>query len=246
MSRAGGLLVAVATVLVMVACASEPPAPVVIGSAPAAPTGPIDLSGPTDSSGFFAPDAWPRACDLLTDADLAAVLPQATAIARAGESRELTVFGNLQSDVYTAPSTITIPEATCVVRFSLPGLELDPDLPLTTTSTGYAITVGVLAAGSEEVVVANTEFGPAPVRTLGAAGCDDSEFSEIVCTASRMRFSVSVGGSRAQYSGDNGSVMRYEYGSQVSTFEGGQLALRAFEGDTVVVELASAVAAKLG
>lgn len=131
-------------------------------------------------------------------------------------------------------------------RFSLPGLELDPDLPLTTTSTGYAITVGVLAAGSEEVIVANTEFGPAPVRALGTAGCDDSEFAEIVCTAPRMRFSVSVGGSRAQYSGDAGPVMRYEYGSQVGTFDGDPLALLAFENDTVVVELASAVAAKLG
>lgn len=236
------LVAALIAPLLLVGCSSAPPDPILVGSAPATPTGKINLAIPLDPSGFFVFSKWPNACDLLTDQDVRAVFPQATGILRKATDTKLTVFGNLRSTRYTAPRDVTVPNASCRLAFSLPGVEYDEEFP---GSSGYQLTVEVTGAGTEEVVRDNHSSRNTRA-SLGGADCDIS-LGTFSCLKGQLEFRLSSGQIH-QGRLDGKLMLRYQVGTEVTSFEVGRDSHQArtkFEDDHIRSELVKVVAAKI-
>jgi hypothetical protein len=109
-------LVALAAVVLANSGPSGPPdlPPMVIQESSEPPPTPLPaLVVPfEDDSGFVPPDAWPSACDLLTDAEIQAVLPQVDVIRRRGEDREFDVFSTFER--------FTVVDASCRYELDIP------------------------------------------------------------------------------------------------------------------------------
>jgi len=131
MSRSPSPAWALAAVLVaaVTACgASGPPPEIVTGTVPAGQSA-VTLPGyPPQSVGDG--DEWPRACELLTEAEVLAVLPQATRVRREPRGEQFTykLVGSGTYDTpqaprgnpYAQPRTIDVPEKSCETWTYLP------------------------------------------------------------------------------------------------------------------------------
>jgi hypothetical protein len=99
----------------------------------AAPANPPKVSIPrAEVTGVVAPDGWPRACALITDDDVRAVLPQAQSV---GHQGWLQTFKSLDlGPGGGGVTTFAVAEAHCKITFRLPGThkkgggQLDLDL----------------------------------------------------------------------------------------------------------------------
>jgi hypothetical protein len=114
----GRVVFIVSVVLTLVACCGgitwwiERPGPEVrVGAAPQNPTR-VVIDEPA-SSGVVPGSQWPRACSLISDDELHAVLSQATAVKRqpAGQKFKSALGTN----------SFEVPEASCQIEFDLPG-----------------------------------------------------------------------------------------------------------------------------
>jgi hypothetical protein len=107
----------------------EPREPLVMRPAPAAGAGKLDLDLPRDPSGAFAFDRWPKACGLLTDGEIKAVLPQVTKVEREAEDQEIKLLEPISNDVGVPapPRTVTAKGAICTYKLKLPAAGLSND-----------------------------------------------------------------------------------------------------------------------
>ena len=146
--RTGALLAACAAALV--ACGGAAPlAPeLALGTAPAGQR-PVALPA-FPPGGIGAGPQWPHACDLLTDDEVRAVLPQATGIARAGAADTIdhALLADLGVGDPAAPD-IAVPERSCTLAVGLPAVDdtgaaarVSGTIEVRVTMVGGADTVG--------------------------------------------------------------------------------------------------------
>jgi len=116
-----GVTLALAAAALLSACGGDSE-PLTLKPAPARSGTPIDLDRPRDPSGAFAFDQWPRACDLLTDGEIKAVLPQAKKIERepADQKINLVQTTTIGGTPFTTTGSVTALGATCTYRLDLP------------------------------------------------------------------------------------------------------------------------------
>lgn len=237
-------VLALAAILLGVSACGEPPAPIVVGQAPATATARVDLDIPETREGFLPFDRWPKACELLTDADVTAIFPQATDLTRKTSSQEIRIGPSLR-DLRPGPRyNVTINDAACEIHFSLPGAELDPDL---LNATGWAVHVDVLVAGSDEVVQQNVSKADA-AHGVGSTPCVAEDIgSSLTCTAPRLGFVVGVRTIGNQGKIDGEYTVRYEHAGEVTTFKTAteNRARLDYERRVIAPELVKAVVAKL-
>ncbi|WP_189242306.1 hypothetical protein [Planobispora rosea] len=108
------------------------------GPAPT-PRGPLALAAP-DNGRLRARD-WPRACDLLTEADIRAILPSTTRVSSTSEDGKFISTGG------EAPYNFVVPDARCGYEVFFPGT-YDP-------SRGASVFAEVHFAGSPELARQN-------------------------------------------------------------------------------------------
>lgn len=147
---------------------------------------PIGLDLPRDSSGAFAFDRWPKACDLLTDADIQAVLPQVTTVVRQPEDQKITLLQDLSVNaIPRPPRTVTAKGARCSYRLELPGVFRKGVTP--------SLSVNVIYAGTPDAVKLNfSSLGSneEPVE-IPDAECRGSKTSaQVSCRKGPLAFSV--------------------------------------------------------
>lgn len=242
--------------LLAAGCSSALPNPVQINPTPTAPTSRVDLALPLHKSGFFEFNRWPKACDLLTDEDIRAVLPQAEGFHRRSEDQKMTIHPDLLSEVFSPPMSVVVTNANCAVGFSLPGARYKRELP---DSSGFILRLSVIAAGNEEVVKLNAPGTERDTRiNLGGATCVDDSFNSYRCTKDRIVFSISGPSSGTIQGKINGKhAVRYQIGAEVTTFvfPDGDAPLEQvtaaaqkrakFEAEHISVELVKIVASKI-
>jgi hypothetical protein len=120
------------------------------------------------SDGFVSPDAWPSACDLLTDAEVRGVLPQVEDIRRESESREF--------DVYETFDTFTVTDAVCVHELDMP----DAGVPFESPGLPPSVRVEVRAVGLPGFIDQNFRPQEEPVA-VPEGECDDISFGSTTC-----------------------------------------------------------------
>ncbi|MDN3351169.1 hypothetical protein [Actinomadura sp. DC4] len=175
---AGGLLTAGA-------CAPARTTPPIRVAAPRIGT-PTVSPPPAEADGLSRFDSWPKACDLLTAADVRAVLPQITKITQTPREQQIKVtnLGDGEGDDRDAPDT------SCETRFWVAGTEkkrhAEPDL----------IRVEDVAVGDTDTVKDNYETlagsRPRIPGGLGALECV-RDVTDYYCRTSRVAFSVGTG-----------------------------------------------------
>lgn len=234
---------------VLIACGEEEPQPLVIEPASVKPAGkPIDLDLPRDPSGAFAFDRWPKACDLLTDADIKAVLPQLTKVKREPEDQEITLTPALTADAVPAPArTVTAKGANCTYKLQLPAAGLKDRYDIE-GSSGASLLVSVTYAGAPKAVKQNFGPGVDPVRVEVPAGqCYGRDnASSVSCRKASLAFSVSSSVSPQEVE-DGEYKHRYRVKGKITTFPTGEGTLRSdeFRRKLLDAELAKIVLAKI-
>ena len=203
-SRAARLGLAVAAAGLAAGCAAAPPPPVQVTD-PIAGLTVLDLDHPlTGGSGYFPPERWPSACELLDDATLRAVFPQASGVVRTPSAGDVPLPAALPAaggdaaggdaaggdpgrQAPVAATSIAVPERTCEVRFSLPGAPGDPP------STGAALQVEVVAAGDPRSVEDAAPVGGTGDRVqLQAGGRCAVAASSSDCFKGPLRFRITM------------------------------------------------------
>jgi hypothetical protein len=249
-------LVAVLAIAAAAGCAIAPPsrprgAPepraataVQLEDAPHAATAPVALDGPIGPTGLFESSSWPRACAVLDDAGLRAVLPQTGRIAQTPRSSEITVFGVGET------ATVTIPEASCDIGVELPDKDFDP----AGGYNEYALTVQILVAGTSEMVRLNRSDPSADQQeTLidGTRCLSRISAQELTCTMSQVEFSVSRSPIGIPNPIDQEAVIRYVHDGRTEVFRrdggvAGTQRLDRYETEVVLPELARVILRNLG
>lgn len=184
----------------------EPPeAPLVIDPAPAEVGEPLDLDVPAGPSGLFASSRWPSACELLTDDEITAVLPQATVTEREADGQEYRDVDTLQ--------TFTVAEGSCSYRLDIPEADLEP--------VDTMISVTLDAAGSPDVVERNVTAAPEDTTIDVPTGeCRGREGrATVVCHEGPLAFTLSAIVGRQQRGSDTWTD-RYEVAGETVTFTG--------------------------
>ncbi|MFF2552675.1 hypothetical protein ACFVUS_16840 [Nocardia sp. NPDC058058] len=113
-----GLLAALSAAVLLAACDSTPPA-VTYGAS--APTG-AKLNLPVPNPGVLDTAKWPNSCDLLTDAEVGAILPQASNITHKPAKVSFYTAPGVSPNgklTYTAPPA-DVPAGECNLWFHLP------------------------------------------------------------------------------------------------------------------------------
>lgn len=175
---AGGLLAAVS-------CAPAPITPPIRVAAPRIAKTRM-AAVPAEADGLTRFDRWPKACDLLTAADLRAVLPQVGKVTQTPHAQRIMVT-NLGGD---PDDDRDAPETSCDTRFWVDGTERkrhsEPDL----------VRVEDVAVGDIDTVKDNydTLAGTRP-RIPGGLGATESVLAGTVyyCRMPRVAFSVGTG-----------------------------------------------------
>ncbi|WP_028937201.1 hypothetical protein [Pseudonocardia spinosispora] len=206
-------LVVLLSGLMMSACSR--PEPIALGSAPASPSSRIVLPLLSDRPGIYPVNMWPKACDLLSDADLRAVFPQAADVTRKPEDLRLSVFTD---PLRGGGGRYVVPGAQCTYRFSLPGAQNTPG----ETWGGYVLKLDVYAVGNREFVRENRHrAGAGQTRVIGGAECTvDVDSVLLSCAADRMGFTLQdLKGNVTQ----DGGVAHFQRNGQVTTFDGDRL-----------------------
>ncbi|MET8796521.1 hypothetical protein ABZV91_08710 [Nocardia sp. NPDC004568] len=231
----------------------EPPPAVQLGAAPETPTGPRYPGAPLHPSGFYQFDQWPKACDLLTDADLRTIFPQVTDTRRASENRTLEFLPVLVPGAVRPPDTpdqVQVIDAGCTVALAIPGIDFDPAAEIYMSRA--QVMVEVRAAGSAEIVQLNS---PKPATdaqeiTVGAARCySKGGANELSCSTPHVAFDVWT---EIDYNiqDDEQNIIRYQRGTETTAWPrdggpGGVSRRWEWERSVILPELVKAIAAKL-
>ena len=185
--------------------------PVQLERAPRTATAPVALDGPIGSTGLFEPAAWPRACAVLDDAGLRAVLPQTGRIAREPRPGEMTVLGVGRA------STVQVPEASCDIGVELPDKDFDP----AGGYNEYGLSVEIKIAGTPEMVAQNRRDPSVDERptVLDGTACLSRNFAqELTCTTPRVVFSVRRSSIGIPNPIDREAVIRYVHDGRTEVF----------------------------
>jgi hypothetical protein len=204
----------------------------------------VALDGPIGPTGLFEPAAWPRACEVLDDAGLRTVLPQAGRIARTPGPGEITVFGVGRA------STVHVPEMSCDIGVELPDKDFDP----AGGYNEYALTVQIRIAGTPEMVAQNRRdpSGDERPTVLDGTSClSRSSAQELTCTTSRVEFSVSRRSIGIPNPIDQEAVLRYAHDGRTEVFrrDGGVPEVERrnrYETEVVLPEFARVILRNLG
>jgi hypothetical protein len=212
--------------------------------APSTATAPVPLDGPTGPTGLYEPAAWPRACALLDDAGIRAVLPQAGRTAREPQPSEMTVFGVGRA------STVAIPEATCTIGVELP----DKDFNALGGYNEYSLSVDVHVAGKPEMVTKNRHKASddeRPIAINGTTCLSRVSAQQLTCTTPRAEFSVSRRSIGIPNPIDREAVLRYVHDGKTEVFrrDGGIPEVQRrdqYETEVVLPEFAKVILRNLG
>lgn len=191
--RLPALLLSLSTALLAACGEDEPPEPLVMEPAPAEVATQINLDLPVDPSGAFVFDQWPKACDLLTDADIKVVLPQLTQVTREPEDQQITLLPEISNDVvYVLPlRTVTATGAHCEYDLELPatGMQFEEEGGF----SGASLRVYVDYAGTPEAVEQNFSVASdAEPIEVPDGECYASEGSAgLSCRKGSLTFSIS-------------------------------------------------------
>lgn len=239
---------------VVVACGEAEPQPLVLEPAPAKPAGkPIDLDLPRDPSGAFEFARWPRACDLLTDADIKTMLPQLTQVKREPEDQEISLLPEISNDAVPAPERrVTAKGANCKYRLQLPaaGLRDRDDTP---GSSGASLVVSVEYAGTPKAVKLNFsgDVNANPIKVPDGRCYVTKNSASVDCRTGSLAFSISSDIQPVEFEGSKfksegrKSIARYRVKGKTTTFTDGVLRSNKFLRDHLSVELVKTVLAKI-
>lgn len=244
--RLPAVLVAVSAVLLAACGEDKPREPMVMEPAPAAPGPPIDLDLPLDPSGAFAFDQWPKACDLLTDAAIKAVLPQTTEVKREPEDQEINI---ISAGSGAPPRAVTAEGAKCSYKLDLPDVGSVAEL-------GGSLLVSVDHAGTPEAVEQNFSADVNdPIEVPDGQCYVRDRSSGVSCRKGPLAFSISSTFFSQEVKDDGTSIDRYRVNGKTTTFtapvgtsdaavqENGRK--EEFRRDALDVELAKTVLAKV-
>jgi hypothetical protein len=148
--------------LVTSACGGDEPAQEVTIGEPPVPSSTVTV-GPPDESGITPPAGWPRACDLITEDEVLAVLPQATELNAESSDLPLQISETGLGEI-GAPPDMTVPDATCTYSFALPGN------PETALGPANEIVLEVRTVGTPRIALVNDTEDAAP-GSAEASGC---------------------------------------------------------------------------
>jgi hypothetical protein len=183
---------------------TPPDEPLIIESAAAPAVARINWDRPIHPSGFYRGDAWPPACDLLTDEEITAVLPQAMVTDRAPEDQEFDVFvaGGFGGRFVARDSK-------CTIELDIPEAGMPNDAERVRPPT---ITITVDSAGTPGSVATN--FHPDGDRVQTTAGeCYSSDFAGVMCQLDHMAFQLVV-----DLPGQHGDTDRYRVAGKTTLF----------------------------
>lgn len=197
---------AVALLMSASGCAgSAPPPKVAVKDAPANPPR-FTLAKPGE--GGLTPGAkWPKACDLITDGDVRAILPGATAIDHHGLKAEIEVTDHLR---LARLRQMRVPQRSCRIEFDLPRQE---DVGPAETST--RIQIDLDAVGTPKVAQMNYDEVGDVVDSGGAGECHRIADSNYRCRTGGVVFTLD--GSAApdlRFEGQQGETTTF-YGRHV-------------------------------
>ncbi|MBA3747183.1 MAG: hypothetical protein H0W96_06770 [Solirubrobacterales bacterium] len=165
-SRLACVALAIMAASILSGCGDDEAAsrePLTLRPAPTEPGTPIDLDRARDSSGAVAFDRWPRACELLTDDEIKAVLPQTTKVERESENEEVRIKeGVVASGRYASVREATAKDGKCSFKLDLPatGLRLSDVNP-------PSFDVSIDLAGTPAFVKQNFPYADKPVAVAG-------------------------------------------------------------------------------
>ncbi|WP_460726058.1 hypothetical protein [Nocardia heshunensis] len=191
-----GAVLAVATLGALVAgCGSDDPPAITYGVANASAA---RLNLPVPAQGVLEPSQWPNGCDLLADADLTAILPQASSIDRKPiEVSFLPALGGV--DPATGKLRASTPPAKvsaggCEFNFSLPDKYggKNSEVEVTTLAIADSASISDFAKKERAEDTHATDLGSVP----SASNCWSDIADSIRCTAGRYYFEVSGYSSR--------------------------------------------------
>jgi len=186
--RLACVALAVMAASILSGCADDEAAsrePLTLRPAPTEPGTPIDLDRARDSSGAVAFDRWPRACELLTDDEIKAVLPQTTKIERESKNEEVRIKeGVVASGRFASVREATAKDGKCRFKLDLPatGLRLSDVNP-------PRLEVHVDFAGTPAFVKLNFPYRERQ-NSIGIAGGRCFKRGEASCVKGPFAFSI--------------------------------------------------------
>lgn len=212
-------LIVLGSILLAACGGGKPRAPLVMEPAPREPGSRIDLDLPRDRSGAFLFDQWPKACALLTDADIKAVLPQVTRVAREPEDQKITLLPPISNDAIPAPPRdVTAKGAECRYKLVLPatGLVIDEKYGFSDAS----LRVSVDYAGSPKAVKQNFLASNDDERIAVPHGqCySGGPTSGVSCRKGSLAFSITSAFQHLSLSDDGKWTDRYRVSGKLNTF----------------------------
>lgn len=219
-------------------------APVQLDRAPSTATARVALDGPVGPTGLFEPAAWPRACAVLDDAGIRAVLPQTGRTVREPQSGEMTVLGVGRA------STVQIPEASCVIGVELP----DKDFNALGGYNEFSLSVDIHVAGKPAMVTQNRRDPSAdnvPTVIDGTSCLKRVSAQELTCATPQAEFSVSRRSIGIPNPIDQEAVIRYVNDGRTEVFrrDGGVPEVERrnqYETEVVLPEFARVILRNLG
>jgi len=188
-----------------------PDEPLVIeaGEPDAGPT--IDWDRPVDGSGFYEEDAWPPACDLLSDDEIRSVLPHARVAKRRSGDQDIDVIGLFGS----LGGHMTAVDSTCSFELDIPKAGLG--LPDERGSEPAHVDITTIAAGTQGVVSANFHTDGDERLPTAAGECFDDN-GTLNCRLERIAFELTSHWPRQSYK--DGWTNRYKVDGKTTRFVG--------------------------
>lgn len=176
MVAAGAVLAALAS-----GCAEPAPPQIAIRDAPASPA---KLTLPKPAKGGLVPGPkWPKACDLVSPADIEAILPDATGIEHRGLDAE---FEIVEGRNLARLRKIKVPQRSCQIEFDLP----HPDQEASSALRSATIQVQLDAVGSPKIAQMNYNALGDLVEGSDADECRTLADTNYNCLAGGVVFTV--------------------------------------------------------
>jgi hypothetical protein len=187
-------------------CAEAPPPTIAIRDAPASPAK-LTLAKPA-KGGLVPGPKWPKACDLLSPADIQAILPEATDIEHRGLEAQVEV---VEGRNLARLREVQVPQRSCQIEFNLPHADDDPSTALRSAT----VQVQLDAVGSPKIAGMNYNALGDLVEGSGADECRTLTDTNYNCRAGGVVFTVD--GSAApdlMFEGQQGKATTF-YGHRV-------------------------------
>jgi hypothetical protein len=176
MAAASAVLAALAS-----GCGEAAPPPIAIRDAPASPA---KLTLPKPAKGGLVPGPkWPNACDLVSPADILAILPQATGIEHRGLEAK---FEIVEGRNLARLREIKVPQRSCQIEFDLP----HPDEESSSALRSATIQVQLDAVGSPKIAAMNYNALGDLVKGSGADECRTLADTNYNCRVGGVVFTV--------------------------------------------------------